>query len=78
MFCFADESDRLKILSVGWFLNRQPLVLRGWIPSFSFEKDAIDRVPVWIRVMDLELEFWGQSTLISWLGKLVIQFVLIM
>lgn len=63
MFRFADKEDCAAILVSSCFFNGNPLVLRQWIPQFKVEKEVIDRIPVWIHWVDLDLEFWSKRVL---------------
>lgn len=69
VFRFAEESDRSKVLGESWFLNKQPLMLREWRLQFQFDLDAIESIPVWVRLMDLDLEFRGERIIDKLSGK---------
>ncbi|KAK9756406.1 hypothetical protein RND81_01G095100 [Saponaria officinalis] len=38
-------------------------VLRAWTPKLKLAKEKVTRVPVWIRIHDLDLKFWGKKCL---------------
>jgi hypothetical protein len=38
--------------------GNRPLVLKRWQPNMQFLKGDLDRVPVWVRLYNVPLEYW--------------------
>lgn len=63
MFRFDDTKDRNHILNQTWFLRGQPFVLREWTPHVEFDSSSLERIPMWIHLMGLDLDFFGQRAI---------------
>uniref|UniRef100_A0A2K1XI89 DUF4283 domain-containing protein n=1 Tax=Populus trichocarpa TaxID=3694 RepID=A0A2K1XI89_POPTR len=54
-----------------WHMANRPLVLKRWQPNMQFLKDDLARVPVWVRLYNVPLEYWtikGLSCVASAIG----------
>jgi hypothetical protein len=54
-----------------WNMANRPLVLKRWQPNMQFLKDDLARVPVWVRLYNVPLEYWtikGLSCVASAIG----------
>lgn len=61
---FAFEEDKEEIFSSGpWFQERSGLSMQPWTPSFDASTVVISSAPVWVRLPNLPLHFWGSSSL---------------
>lgn len=40
-------------------------MLKQWRPNFHPSRDIIDRAPVWIRLLDLPIEYWDREIILS-------------
>ena len=52
-------------------MANRPLVLKRWHPNMQFLKDDLDRVPVWVKLYNVPLEYWtvkGLSCVASAIG----------
>lgn len=70
LFRFADDLDKEYVRSRTWFLNSKSLIFRDWQPHLSFDEATVERVPTWIQLPELDLEFWGKRTLEKIAGRL--------
>ncbi|XP_062114230.1 uncharacterized protein LOC133825281 [Humulus lupulus] len=72
MVKFRDEAARDLVLESGVVhFDRKPVVLRPWTTDVESLK-SIKSVPIWIRLPDLGLQYWGVnclSALVSTIGK---------
>ncbi|XP_062116247.1 uncharacterized protein LOC133830306 [Humulus lupulus] len=72
MVKFRDEATRDLVLESGVIhFDRKPVILRPWTTDIDTLK-SIKSVPVWIRLPDLGLQYWGTkclSALVSTIGK---------
>ncbi|XP_062110392.1 uncharacterized protein LOC133822162 [Humulus lupulus] len=66
---FNDEATRDHVLENGVLqFDRKPVIIRPWTADLS----AIRSTPLWIRLHDLGLQYWGSkciSALVSTIGK---------
>ncbi|XP_062100877.1 uncharacterized protein LOC133806806 [Humulus lupulus] len=69
---FNDEATRDHVLENGVLqFDRKPVIIRPWIVDLSAIR-LIRSVPLWIRLHDLGLQYWGSkciSALVSTIGK---------
>jgi len=48
------------ILRAGpWIVVNKSLSLKPWTPTFKFDQEIMCRVPVWITLPNLDLQFWS-------------------
>ncbi|XP_074265880.1 uncharacterized protein LOC141588331 [Silene latifolia] len=58
---FKTSAARTQILQQGHFLfDNKPLIVRPWSEGVALEKEVIKEVPVWVKVHNLPLKFWGK------------------
>ena len=73
IFKFANEEDKLNVLSGGPFLvYGRPLILRAMPEYFDFSSSDMHSVPVWVKFPNLPLKCWSLkclSKIASVLGK---------
>ncbi|GLJ45908.1 hypothetical protein SUGI_0966450 [Cryptomeria japonica] len=46
-----------------WFIEEHPLYLQPWFPNFNPVSLAVYDRPVWIRMHNLPMEYWGENCL---------------
>ncbi|KAL0289060.1 UNVERIFIED_CONTAM: Retrovirus-related Pol polyprotein from type-2 retrotransposable element R2DM [Sesamum calycinum] len=54
-----------------WLVQGQPIVLQCWEPGMSLRRQKHTRIPVWVRLKHLPMEYWteeGLSTVASGVG----------
>ncbi|XP_057868067.2 uncharacterized protein LOC131075253 [Cryptomeria japonica] len=73
MVDFSSISDRNRVFEGGpYFYNHVGLFIKPWHSGFNATKDLPTRVPVWVRLPWLLLEFWREDILLriaALLGK---------
>ncbi|XP_074266808.1 uncharacterized protein LOC141590095 [Silene latifolia] len=58
---FRTSQARQQILQQGQFLfDNKPLIVRPWDEGVALEKEDIKEVPVWVKIFNLPLKFWGK------------------
>ncbi|GLJ47619.1 hypothetical protein SUGI_1005820 [Cryptomeria japonica] len=61
---FAEKEIRNQILnSKNWFLDNLPLYIQPWTPNFNPTRLAVYETLVWIRLFNLQIEYWGDQCL---------------
>ncbi|GLJ21325.1 hypothetical protein SUGI_0392080 [Cryptomeria japonica] len=61
---FDDGRERNKYLCKNnWFIEEHPLYLQPWFPNFNLVLLAIYDRPMWIRMYNLPMEYWGENCL---------------
>ncbi|GLJ23370.1 hypothetical protein SUGI_0442190 [Cryptomeria japonica] len=61
---FEDGRERNKYLCKNnWFIEEHPLYLQPWFPNFNPLPLAVYDKPVWIRMYNLPMEYWGENCL---------------
>lgn len=56
--------DRYRIFEGGpYFYNSVGLYMRFWKDNFTLEKENFMRVPVWVRLYSLPIDYWPPSVL---------------
>lgn len=71
---FNTASDMQRVLDGGpWAINGSyPLLLRQWTPGMRLDASRLQILPVWIKLPDLDLQFWTSHMLgriASMIGK---------
>ena len=61
---FSDDSDYDKVLRGGpWFIGEHFLAIKPWEPYFKASKATFSAVAVWIRLLELPIEFYDPTVL---------------
>ena len=61
---FSTLEDKDRVFDGGpYFLASTGLYMRPWKPNFFLEKESFTRVPVWIRLFSLPIDYWGLNAL---------------
>ncbi|CAI9274216.1 unnamed protein product [Lactuca saligna] len=72
-FRFSTEQGMISVLEGGvWMIFDSALVVRRWTTGVSSAKDQHDKVPVWVKIYNVPLEYWNGTGLshITWeIGK---------
>ncbi|XP_074283590.1 uncharacterized protein LOC141608133 [Silene latifolia] len=59
---FKTEEMKLRVLQAGpIFFDNKPVVVKEWTPTTNLIKEAVDKVPIWIRFYGLLMKFWGNA-----------------
>ena len=68
---FIHQQDQLSVLRRGfYFFGNKPLVVKGWNADLTMNTDNLKSIPLWIRLPNLELRYWGLSSL-SKIGSMI-------
>lgn len=61
---FATRKDRDNVLMAGpcSFFNRQ-VIVKPWSTKFNFQEEILRVIPVWVRLPNLPLNYWGSDSL---------------
>ena len=63
LFDFSSKLDRDLIFRNGpYFMGPQGLYLTRWTPDFDPALDVPKAVPVWVRLPNLPMHFWGEES----------------
>ncbi|CAI9283424.1 unnamed protein product [Lactuca saligna] len=72
-FRFSTEQGMISMLEGGvWMIFDSALVVRRWTTGVSSAKDQHDKVPVWVKIYNVPLEYWNGTGMshIAWeIGK---------
>ncbi|XP_074304794.1 uncharacterized protein LOC141639619 [Silene latifolia] len=62
LVCFKSKAARDAMLKQGHFLfDNKPLIVNPWTPAIELIKHEVKLVPVWVRLHNLPLKFWGKG-----------------
>lgn len=71
-FKFHSREDRDLILKGGpWVMGQKTLLLKPWSPDFCIKNVKVSRVPIWIQLPGLDVQYWsvkGLSKIASKIG----------
>ncbi|XP_074306003.1 uncharacterized protein LOC141641231 [Silene latifolia] len=57
---FKTKEDKQRALQSGpLFFDNKPFIVKDWTPGMKIVKDKPVTVPVWIRLYDLDIKYWG-------------------
>ncbi|CAI9274209.1 unnamed protein product [Lactuca saligna] len=68
-FRFSSEQGMLNVLEGGvWMIFDSALIVRRWTTGISSARDHHDKVPVWVKIYNVPLEYWNGTGLshIAW------------
>ncbi|XP_074297251.1 uncharacterized protein LOC141627956 [Silene latifolia] len=72
---FAKEEHKRLVLEQGmFFFYGKPIILRSWETNVKITKVSVKTVPIWMKLVGLDLKFWGAKCLEK-LASLVGKFV---
>ncbi|XP_074290286.1 uncharacterized protein LOC141617016 [Silene latifolia] len=61
---FATIEHHNLVLKKGMFLfDGKPVIIRPWEPNTKITKVSVKTVPIWIKLVGLDLKFWGAKCL---------------
>ncbi|KAH0711944.1 hypothetical protein KY289_007903 [Solanum tuberosum] len=61
---FHCQESRSKVVESGvQMFDRKPVVVKPWRLEIKLNKEVIDKVPIWIRLVGLDIKYWGENTL---------------
>ncbi|XP_074265051.1 uncharacterized protein LOC141587467 [Silene latifolia] len=71
---FTKNEDRDALLQSGYYLyDNKPIVIKPWTVDIELVKAKVDVVPVWVKLFNVPLKFWGSClpTIAGLVGKFV-------
>ncbi|XP_058763382.1 uncharacterized protein LOC131636806 [Vicia villosa] len=61
---FKTHKEKEEILMNGpYMIKNMPMILRDWKPNFSMKTDMLRTIPLWVKLPQLPLEYWGVNSL---------------
>ena len=66
MFLFCLESEEVGDAVLGeklWYIGSKPLFLRKWTPGLQILKLSLTKIPIWLKILHLPLEYWNPDRL---------------
>ncbi|KAJ8425740.1 hypothetical protein Cgig2_000800 [Carnegiea gigantea] len=61
---FQNPEDRDKVLKKGiYHFDSKPLMVKGWNPNMDLCTESSESLPIWIRLPELDLKYWGMNSL---------------
>jgi hypothetical protein len=64
LFKFDQLEDRERVLTEGpWMIADHYLTVRCWSPEFRPSMDTISKIPVWVRLPELPIEYFDEDLL---------------
>ncbi|XP_074267102.1 uncharacterized protein LOC141590406 [Silene latifolia] len=69
---FAKSEHHKLVLANGMFLfDGKPLIVKPWDPTVRISKVSVKKVPIWVKLVGLDLKFWGAKCLEKLAGLVV-------
>ncbi|KAL0282461.1 UNVERIFIED_CONTAM: hypothetical protein Sradi_7260100 [Sesamum radiatum] len=61
-FRFKNKAAMENVIEGGpWLVQGQPIVLQCWEPGMSLRRQKHTRIPVWVRLKHLPMEYWTEE-----------------
>ncbi|XP_019225380.1 PREDICTED: uncharacterized protein LOC109206958 [Nicotiana attenuata] len=61
---FQSEEARNRTVEEGvQMFDKKPIGIKPWKQDIDMKKETIDRIPIWIRLIGLDIKYWGKSAL---------------
>ncbi|XP_074278384.1 uncharacterized protein LOC141601975 [Silene latifolia] len=57
------EHHKLVLENVMFIFDGKPLIIKPWDPPVKISKISVKKVPIWIKLVGLDLKFWGAKCL---------------
>ncbi|XP_056695400.1 uncharacterized protein [Spinacia oleracea] len=67
---FTTMENCAKILQGGTqFFDSKPLILKPWSPDINYAKEDVKTLPIWIKLSDLDVKYWGDKSMFKIAGQ---------
>ncbi|CAN1362148.1 hypothetical protein LINPERPRIM_LOCUS44929 [Linum perenne] len=66
-FCYDSLNSVLE--RAPWHMANRPLVIKRWQPNLTLSKEDLKRVPCWVKLYNVPLEFWTPMAALSYLSS---------
>ncbi|KAJ8434051.1 hypothetical protein Cgig2_004631 [Carnegiea gigantea] len=61
---FTNLDDQLSVVQKRvYYFDHKPLLVKAWNPELDLNAEAITSPPIWVRLMDLDIKYWGMASL---------------
>ncbi|XP_058733384.1 uncharacterized protein LOC131604993 [Vicia villosa] len=60
---FKSFKEEEILMNGPYMIKNMPMILRDWKPNFSMKKDMLRTIPLWVKLPQLPLEYWGANSL---------------
>ncbi|XP_070054648.1 uncharacterized protein [Nicotiana tomentosiformis] len=61
---FTQIESRVKVVEEGvQMFDKKPVIVKPWSPEIDTRKETFSKVPIWIRLPELDIKYWGQNAL---------------
>ncbi|KAL2933395.1 Alanine--tRNA ligase [Bienertia sinuspersici] len=65
----SSKENTNSVLTFGYyFFDLKPLIVKPWTPKFNISKEDIKRVPIWVRLPNLDIKYLGERSLYKIIG----------
>ncbi|XP_021760245.1 uncharacterized protein LOC110725081 [Chenopodium quinoa] len=66
---FRTRDAREQALAAGPFMfDRKPVITKRWSSDLKIREEKVSDVPIWVRLPNLDLKFWGREALMKIAG----------
>ncbi|KAG5588097.1 hypothetical protein H5410_048531 [Solanum commersonii] len=71
MVRFGNGENRGKAVEEGvQMFDKKPVVVKPWKPDIDVTKERVDNVPIWVRLVGLDIKYWGKNALTKLAGMI--------
>ncbi|KAJ8430482.1 LOW QUALITY PROTEIN: hypothetical protein Cgig2_021728 [Carnegiea gigantea] len=62
--CFNSLDDQLTVVQKGvYYFDNKPLLVKPWNQEMDINTEAITSLPIWVKLLDLDIKYWGMAGL---------------
>ncbi|XP_070018229.1 uncharacterized protein [Nicotiana sylvestris] len=66
---FHSVESRRKAVEEGvQMFDRKPVIVKPWKPDMEITKEQMENIPIWMRLVGLDIKYWGQTALTKIVG----------
>lgn len=48
--------------------DRKPVIVKPWKSDMEITKEQMENIPIWVRMVGLDVKYWGQTSLAKIVG----------
>ena len=64
---FSNLEDQMNVVKKGvYYFDNKPLLVKPWNPEMEINTESVSSLRIWVRFLDLDIKYWGLTSL----GKL--------
>ena len=61
---FNELQDAMTVAHKGFYhFDNKPFIVKAWNPELDINVDAISALPIWVRLPELDIKYWGLQSL---------------